>query len=101
MRPKNLLTKRQALARSVELQRSEALKHHISDLQEKIELMKSELEEMKAGNEVGAVNTPYSRLNEALLSDEDIEEEDWEDEYMESYGSGNDDDDDKQKERPV
>ncbi|PPD80959.1 hypothetical protein GOBAR_DD22109 [Gossypium barbadense] len=74
MRPKNLLTKRQALARSVELQRCEALKHHISDLLEKIELMKSELEEMKAGNEVGAVNTPYSRLNEALLSDEDIEE---------------------------
>ncbi|MBA0747558.1 hypothetical protein Gogos_004465 [Gossypium gossypioides] len=73
MRPKNLLTKRQALARSVELQRCEALKHHISDLQEKIELMKSELEEMKAGNEVGAVNTPYSRLNVALLSDEDIE----------------------------
>ncbi|MFQ6642647.1 hypothetical protein Gotur_017229 [Gossypium turneri] len=74
MRPKNLLTKRQALARSVELQRCEALKHHISDLLEKIELMKSELEGMKAGNEVGAVNTPYSRLNEALLSDEDIEE---------------------------
>ncbi|KAH1057058.1 hypothetical protein J1N35_035123 [Gossypium stocksii] len=101
MRPKNLLTKRQALTRSVELQRCEALKHHISDLQEKIELTKSELEEMKAGNEVGTVNTPYSRLNEALLSDEDIEEEDWEDEYMESYGSGNDDDDDEQKERPV
>nr|KJB65181.1 hypothetical protein B456_010G083500 [Gossypium raimondii] len=74
VRPKNLLTKRQALARSVELQRCEALKHHISYLLEKIELMKSELEEMKAGNEVGAVNTPYSRLNEALLSDEDIEE---------------------------
>ncbi|KAK5824731.1 hypothetical protein PVK06_019514 [Gossypium arboreum] len=32
------------------------------------------MEEMNAGNEVGAVNTPYSRLNEALLSDEDIEE---------------------------
>ncbi|KAG4141368.1 hypothetical protein ERO13_D06G071850v2 [Gossypium hirsutum] len=58
---------------------------------------------MNAGNEVGAVNTPYLRLNEALLSDEDIEEEDWEDEYMESYGSGNDNDDndDQQKERPV
>ncbi|KAG8491477.1 hypothetical protein CXB51_014686 [Gossypium anomalum] len=130
MRPKNLLTKRQALARSVELQRSEVTSYStLNNLQillqtilffhlilflhflgteashlrltGKIELMKSELEEMKAGNEVGAINTPYSRLNEALLSDEDIEEEDWEDEYMESYGSGNDDgDDDEQKERP-
>lgn len=85
MRPKNLLTKRQALARSIELQRrevnsmfiesffiflyifllflnlmcllfffyqssycftsykSQALKHHISDLRERIELLKSEL----------------------------------------------------------
>ncbi|KAJ7979345.1 Chloroplastic group IIA intron splicing facilitator CRS1 [Quillaja saponaria] len=44
MRPKNLLTRRQALARSIELQRREALKHHISDLEERIELLKSELE---------------------------------------------------------
>ncbi|KEH32512.1 putative RNA-binding, CRM domain-containing protein [Medicago truncatula] len=47
MRPKSLLSRRQALARSIELQRREALKHHISDLQEMIELLKSELEDMK------------------------------------------------------
>ncbi|CAK7352608.1 unnamed protein product [Dovyalis caffra] len=49
MRPGNLLTRRQALARAVELQRREALKHHIEDLQEKIELVQSELEEKEAG----------------------------------------------------
>ncbi|KAK6139625.1 hypothetical protein DH2020_026632 [Rehmannia glutinosa] len=42
-RPRNLLTKRQALARSIELQRREALKHHILELEEKIEKLKQEL----------------------------------------------------------
>ncbi|WCJ42692.1 CRS1 / YhbY (CRM) domain-containing protein [Euphorbia peplus] len=51
MRPANLLTKRQALARSIELQRREALKHHISDLEERIELVKSELEEETESSE--------------------------------------------------
>ncbi|GMI97805.1 hypothetical protein like AT4G29750 [Hibiscus trionum] len=91
MRPKNLLTKRQALARSIELQRCEALKYHVSDLQKKIESMKSELDEMKAGKEVDLVKSPYSSLNEAPLSDEDIEEEDWEEEYIASSDSGDDD----------
>ncbi|KAJ0016604.1 hypothetical protein Pint_12033 [Pistacia integerrima] len=35
LRPQNLLTKRLALARSVELQRREALKHHVLDLEER------------------------------------------------------------------
>ncbi|XP_074361697.1 CRM-domain containing factor CFM3, chloroplastic/mitochondrial-like isoform X1 [Apium graveolens] len=49
MRPKNLLTRRQALARSIELQRREemsnrkALKHHITELQGKIKKLKLEL----------------------------------------------------------
>ncbi|XVF35032.1 hypothetical protein REPUB_Repub18cG0110200 [Reevesia pubescens] len=90
-RPKNLLTRRQALARSVELQRCEALKHHVLDLQEKIESMKSELEEMKAGKEIDVVKTPYSRLNEAPLSDDDIEKDKWEEEYLETYDSGDED----------
>ncbi|XP_022960925.1 CRM-domain containing factor CFM3, chloroplastic/mitochondrial [Cucurbita moschata] len=49
LRPKNMLTRRQALARSIELQRREALKHHILDLEEKIELLKVELEERRNG----------------------------------------------------
>ncbi|XVF88765.1 hypothetical protein PTKIN_Ptkin19aG0077900 [Pterospermum kingtungense] len=75
LRPRNLLTRRQALARSVELQRREALKQHVSDLHEKIELMKSELEEMKTGKEIDVVKASYSRLNETPLSLEDIEED--------------------------
>ncbi|CAL9107479.1 unnamed protein product [Musa textilis] len=43
LRPKNLLTRRQALARSIELQRREALIHHISSLQEKIQILKVQL----------------------------------------------------------
>ncbi|XP_022888239.1 CRM-domain containing factor CFM3, chloroplastic/mitochondrial-like [Olea europaea var. sylvestris] len=69
-RPKNLLTKRQALARSIELQRREGLKHHISDLQEKMEKLKLELENMKTVSEIDEV-TLYSRINNA--SDEDME----------------------------
>ncbi|KAH6779089.1 hypothetical protein C2S52_010326 [Perilla frutescens var. hirtella] len=45
-RPRNLLTKRQALARSVELQRREALKHHIVELEENIEKMEQKLDDM-------------------------------------------------------
>ncbi|KAK9947980.1 hypothetical protein M0R45_003572 [Rubus argutus] len=59
---------RQALARSIELQRREGLKHHLSDLQERIELLKSELEEMENG-----------RMDEG------------EEAYLEVYDSGNED----------
>ncbi|KAH0449629.1 hypothetical protein IEQ34_020321 [Dendrobium chrysotoxum] len=47
LRPKNLLSKREALARSIELQRREALNHHIANLNEKIQILKSQLEECK------------------------------------------------------
>lgn len=53
-RPKNLLTKRQALARSIELQRREALKHHIVELEERIEKLKKELDDMRSGNDKSA-----------------------------------------------
>ncbi|KMZ63398.1 Chloroplastic group IIA intron splicing facilitator CRS1 [Zostera marina] len=46
LRPPNLLTRRQALERAIELQRREALKGHILKLQKKIDMMKSELEKM-------------------------------------------------------
>ncbi|KAL7095970.1 hypothetical protein ACP275_10G056200 [Erythranthe tilingii] len=53
-RPRNLLTKRQALARSIELQRREALKHHVWELEEKFEKLKQELDDMMAANNNGA-----------------------------------------------
>lgn len=93
-RPKNLLTRRQALARSIELQRREALKHHISDLTEKLEKLKSELEDMKNVNEIDE-ETFYSRVNDASSSDDEMEEDEDEDEeaYHEVHDKGNDDSD--------
>ncbi|KAL2480148.1 CRM family member 3B [Abeliophyllum distichum] len=63
-RPKNLLTKRR-----------EALKHHISDLLEKMEKLKHELENTKTVNEIDE-ETLYSRMNNASddEEDEDMEE---------------------------
>ncbi|KAJ8750760.1 hypothetical protein K2173_015941 [Erythroxylum novogranatense] len=85
MRPKNLLTKRQALARSIELQRREALKHHIVDLQEKIELLKSEQEET-------IYLDKYSMLDDSSLSDGDDEEQhEAEGTYLEEHDSCNED----------
>ncbi|XP_042461678.1 CRM-domain containing factor CFM3, chloroplastic/mitochondrial-like isoform X2 [Zingiber officinale] len=47
IRPKHLLTRRQALTHSIELQRREALLHHISNLQDQIWMLKSQLDQMK------------------------------------------------------
>ncbi|KAA8523255.1 hypothetical protein F0562_009678 [Nyssa sinensis] len=90
VRPKNLLTKRQALARSIELQRREALKHHILDLQERIEKMKSELEDMKTVKEIDG-EALYSRLDNASSSDDEMEEDEDEEAYLGIYDSDNED----------
>ncbi|GMP55211.1 hypothetical protein CsSME_00020094 [Camellia sinensis var. sinensis] len=99
MRPRNLLTKRQALARSIELQRREALKYHISDVTQRIEKLKSELEDMKAVEEIDE-ETFYSRVDNASSSDDEMEEDEDEDEdeddeeaYLEVYDSSNEDSD--------
>lgn len=87
LRPRNLLTKRQALARSIELQRREALKHHISDLLEQMELLKSELENMKDGKEIDD-KTFYEKLdNTNVPSDDDLEEDEGEEAYLQIYDS--------------
>ncbi|KAK9275797.1 hypothetical protein L1049_023067 [Liquidambar formosana] len=90
LRPRNLLTRRQALARSIELQRREALKHHILDLEERIELLKSELEDLKSVNEIDEKSL-YSRLDVAYSSDDDMGEDNGEEAYLETYDSGNED----------
>ncbi|XP_057968683.1 CRM-domain containing factor CFM3, chloroplastic/mitochondrial isoform X2 [Malania oleifera] len=82
LRPKNLLTKRQAFAQSVELQRREALKHHILDLQERIDLLKSDLEEMATVKEIDE-KTFYSRMNDASSSDDDTVDDEDEEAYLE------------------
>lgn len=86
LRPKNLLTRRQALARSIELQRREALNHHILELRERIETLKSELEQMEAVKETGDGDV-YLRLADAYPSDDDLEDE-GEEAYLETYDSG-------------
>ncbi|BFG39715.1 hypothetical protein CerSpe_259890 [Prunus speciosa] len=91
LRPRNLLTRRQALARSVELQRREALKHHISDLQEKVGLLKSELEEMGNGTMVDDGRTLHSTGDDPFIPSDDSEEDEGEEAYLEVYDSGNED----------
>ncbi|XP_058073919.1 CRM-domain containing factor CFM3A, chloroplastic/mitochondrial-like isoform X2 [Magnolia sinica] len=86
LRPKNLLTRRQALARSIELQRREALNHHILDLRKRIEIMKSELEQMETIKDVGDEGL-YSQLDDAYSSEDDVEDE-GEEAYLETYDSG-------------
>ncbi|CAN1774159.1 CRM-domain containing factor CFM3, chloroplastic/mitochondrial [Linum perenne] len=73
MRPKNLLSRRQALARSIELQRREALKHHVLDLQERMELIKSELEDIEAGKSLHTGKSLKKILDDvgSSLSDEE------------------------------
>lgn len=90
LRPKNMLTRRQALAKSVELQRREALKHHISDLEERIELLKSELEDMKNGKEIDDSKTLYSTLDNPVSSDDD-REIDWSEIDSDEDNSDNED----------
>lgn len=87
-RPKNLLTRRQALARSIELQRCEALKHHVAELQEKIEKLISELEDVKIVKKIDE-KTLYSRVDNASVDDELQEDED-EDAYIDTYNSSGD-----------
>ncbi|KAM3754409.1 hypothetical protein ACB098_03G163100 [Castanea mollissima] len=62
LRPKNLLTKGKALARSIELQRREALLTHISALQRKV--VKNQGDEAL-----------YDKLDSAYPTDDDTEEE--------------------------
>ncbi|XP_073006801.1 CRM-domain containing factor CFM3, chloroplastic/mitochondrial-like [Typha latifolia] len=87
LRPKNLLTRRQALARSIELQRREALNYHISNLRERIQMLKSQLDQMNHDKEMEDKDL-ILQVNDALLSDDNIEDE-GEEAYLEIYGSGN------------
>lgn len=76
IRPKNLLTRRQALARAIELQRREALKHHIVELLERIEKLKGELEDMKIVDEVDE-ETLRSRIEDDLDLDSESDSDDY------------------------
>ncbi|XP_062182502.1 CRM-domain containing factor CFM3, chloroplastic/mitochondrial-like, partial [Phragmites australis] len=76
LRPKNLLSKRKALARSIELQRHQALSRHVAKLNKKAEQLKAELVQMEAVKDQGDEEL-YAKLDSAYSSDEeDVEDED-------------------------
>lgn len=92
LRPKNLLTKRKALARSIELQRREALLKHIAQLQRNVEKLKSEIEHMDIMEENDQKEEFYDRL-EAAYSTEDEDIEEGEDEaYLTTHSDEGDED---------
>ncbi|KAI6694160.1 hypothetical protein NL676_021870 [Syzygium grande] len=88
LRPKNLLTKRKALARSIELQRLEAIQNHVSNLQKKVEQLQSEIEQMDRMKEKGD-DAFYDRLDSAYPSDEEDSEEEGDEAYLGMYNSEN------------
>lgn len=92
LRPKNLLTKRKALARSIELQRREALQNHVTNLQKKVEQLQSEIEQMDRMKEKGD-DAFYDRLDSTYPSDEEHSEEEGDEAYLGMYNSGNDGED--------
>ncbi|XP_057771404.1 CRM-domain containing factor CFM3A, chloroplastic/mitochondrial-like [Salvia miltiorrhiza] len=85
LRPKNLLTKRKALARSIELQRSQALLNHIATLQTRVSQLRSEIEQMAAVKEQGDEEL-YNKLELAYPSEDDSEEE-GDDSYLDTSDS--------------
>ncbi|CAD6253577.1 unnamed protein product [Miscanthus lutarioriparius] len=80
LRPRNLLSKRKALARSIELQRHQALSRHFAKLNRKVEQLKAELVQMEDVKDQGDEEL-YAKLDAAYSSDE----EDMEDEDEEAY----------------
>ncbi|KAG1334090.1 hypothetical protein COCNU_03G002090 [Cocos nucifera] len=73
LRPNNLLTKRKALARSIELQRHEAISRHISNLQKRVEQLRSELVQMDNVKDQGDEDL-YAKLDSAYSTEgEDTE----------------------------
>ncbi|XP_055813637.1 CRM-domain containing factor CFM3A, chloroplastic/mitochondrial-like [Solanum dulcamara] len=89
LRPKNLLTKRKALARSIELQRREALLKHISAVQARVQHLTAEIEQL-ASLKDSADDELYDELNSAYSSEEEDSEEEGDDAYIEVYDSDND-----------
>ncbi|KAG2239252.1 hypothetical protein Bca52824_090112 [Brassica carinata] len=87
LRPKNLLTKRKALARSVELQRRQGIIKHIAVVQARTEQLRAEIEQVELVKDDGD-QVLYNKLDMAYSSsDEETEETDGEgdDIYLDTY----------------
>ncbi|KAM7504290.1 hypothetical protein LguiB_003194 [Lonicera macranthoides] len=91
----NLLTKRKALARSIELEMREAILNHVSTLHTKVDQLRSEIKRLANVKDNGDEEL-YGKFESTYPSeDEDIEEEEEDDSYIGTYN--NDDDDEKTK----
>ncbi|KAE8664549.1 transcription factor bHLH92-like [Hibiscus syriacus] len=95
IRPKNLLTKRRALARSIELQRHEALLKHISALQARVEKIRSEIDQMHSMDGRGDEEF-YDRVDSSYPTDDDDTEEEGDETYLGTYESEDDGEDETQ-----
>ncbi|KAL6654007.1 hypothetical protein ACP70R_007472 [Stipagrostis hirtigluma subsp. patula] len=85
LRPRNLLSKRKALARSIELQRHQALSRHVAKLNRKVEQLKAELVQMEGVKDQGDEEL-YAKLDSAYSSDDDEDTEDEDDEdYLKRF----------------
>ncbi|XP_015088262.1 CRM-domain containing factor CFM3A, chloroplastic/mitochondrial-like [Solanum pennellii] len=89
LRPKNLLTKRKALARSIELQRREALLEHISAVQTRVGQLTAEIEQL-ASLKDSADDELYDKLNSAYSSEDEDSEEEGDDAFIEVFDNDND-----------
>ncbi|XP_071686089.1 CRM-domain containing factor CFM3A, chloroplastic/mitochondrial-like [Rutidosis leptorrhynchoides] len=92
LRPKNLLTKRRALARSIELQRREALLKHISTLQTRINKLQSEIEHVSTTKEKGGEEL-YDSIDASYSTEDEDSEDEGEDMYLDTYNSEHEEDD--------
>ncbi|KAF8388177.1 hypothetical protein HHK36_026843 [Tetracentron sinense] len=89
LRPKNLLTKRKALARSIELQRREAFYNHIAALQRRVETLRSDIDQMEIVKDQGHEEL-YSKLDSAYSTEDEDTEDEGDEAYLETYDSDND-----------
>ncbi|CAN6916402.1 unnamed protein product [Brassica oleracea] len=84
LRPKNLLTKRKALARSVELQRRQAIIKHIKVVQARTEELRAEIEQVELVKDKGD-QVLYNKLDTAYSSSDEETDGEGDDIYSETY----------------
>ncbi|KAL6841633.1 hypothetical protein ACP4OV_028572 [Aristida adscensionis] len=87
LRPRNLLSKRKALARSIELQRHQALSRHVAKLNRKVEQLKAELVQMEGVKDQGDEEL-YAKLDSAYLSDDEDSEDEDDEAYLKRFDNG-------------
>ncbi|KAK2647185.1 hypothetical protein Ddye_022380 [Dipteronia dyeriana] len=99
LRPKNLLTKRKALARSIELQRHEALLNHVGALETRVDKLRSEIDQMNSVKDQGDEEF-YDKLDSAYASEDEDTEDEGDEAYLETYNGGYESEDESENSIP-